>query len=127
MSILGALSIGQTGLAVAQAQIQTTGNNIANVDNPDYTRQQADATSGGEQQIGPGLFVGTGVDLSSISRQIDESIQTRIRAASSDASAASTSSDWLGRIQSTFNELSDNDLSTQMSSFFNSWSSAAAA
>jgi flagellar hook-associated protein 1 FlgK len=125
MSILGALSIGQTGLAVAQAQIQTTGNNIANVDNPDYTREQADATSGGEQQVGPGLFVGNGVDLSSISRQIDESLETRIRAANSDASAASTSSDWLGRIQSSFDELSDNDLSTQMSNFFNSWSTLA--
>jgi flagellar hook-associated protein 1 FlgK len=125
MSILGALSIGQSALAAAQAQIQTTGNNISNVGNPDYTRQNAALTSAADQQISPGIFVGTGVDLTSVSRQIDEALASRLRGATSDASAASTTNQWLGQVQSVFNELSDNDLSTKMSDFFNSWSDLA--
>ena len=36
-----------------------------------------------------------------------------------------TTQQWLGQVQSTFNELTDNDLSTQLSTFFNSWSNLA--
>lgn len=125
MSLIGSLSVGQSALAVSQAQIQTTGNNIANVDNPDYTRQLASTTESQSQQIKPGMFVGTGVDLTSVSRQIDEALASRLRAATTDSSGAATTSQWLGQLQSTFNELSDNDLSTQMSDFFNSWSDLA--
>src|SRR5947209_14086370 len=122
MSILGSLNVGQSALAVSQAQIQTTGNNIANVDNPDYTRQTAPATNAPDQQIAPGMFVGTGVDLTGVSRQIDEALQTRLRAASTDSAAAATTSQWLTQLQAAFNELSNNDLSTHMSTFFNAWS-----
>lgn len=125
MSLIGSLSVGQSALAVSQAQIQTTGNNIANVDNPDYTRQLASTTESMSQQLKPGMFVGTGVDLTGVSRQIDEALQSRLRAATTDSSGAATTSQWLGQLQSTFNELSDNDLSTQMSDFFNSWSDLA--
>ena len=45
MSLIGALNIGKSALAVTQAQIQTTGNNIANAGSPDYTRQVAGSTS----------------------------------------------------------------------------------
>jgi flagellar hook-associated protein 1 len=125
MSLIGSLSVGQSALAVSQAQIQTTGNNIANVDNPDYTRQTSSTTEALTQQIKPGMFVGTGVDLTTVSRQIDEALQSRLRAATTDSAGAATTSQWLGQLQSTFNELSDNDLSTQMSTFFNSWSDLA--
>ncbi|MBC8108038.1 MAG: hypothetical protein H7Z14_15730, partial [Anaerolineae bacterium] len=39
--------------------------------------------------------------------------------------SADVTQQWLSRIESTFNELSDQDLSTQLSTFFNSWSSLA--
>ena len=44
MSLLGALNTGKTALAVQQAAIQVTGNNIANAGNADYTRQVASVT-----------------------------------------------------------------------------------
>src|SRR3954451_15058918 len=87
MSLIGALNIGKSALAVTQAQIQTTGNNIANAGNADYTRQVAGSTSALEQQVRPGLFVGTGVDLKGIQRQIDVALEQRIRSSVSDSNA----------------------------------------
>src|SRR5207253_10753322 len=72
-----------------------------------------------------GVFIGTGVDLTGIQRQIDEALQGRIRASTSDSEAADQMQQWMGRIEASFNELSDNDLSTQLSTFFNSWSNLA--
>src|SRR5438876_321167 len=125
MSLIGALNIGNTALAVTQAQIQTTGNNIANAGDADYTRQVAGSAPALDQQIKPGIFVGTGVDLTSIQRQVDEALQARLRGSVSDTEAASTTQDWLSRIEATFNELGDVDLSTQLSTFFNGWSELA--
>ncbi|HZZ43232.1 MAG TPA: flagellar hook-associated protein FlgK [Tepidisphaeraceae bacterium] len=125
MSLIGALNISSSALQVNQAALQVTGNNIANASDPNYTREVANTVSTGSQQIGQNISVGNGVDLTSIQRQIDEALNSRLRSSVSDQSAASTSSDWLTRIQSTFNELGDQDISTQMSNFFNSWSALA--
>ena len=45
MSLVGALNVGQTALAVSQASIQVTGNNIANSGNSDYSREVAGVTA----------------------------------------------------------------------------------
>ena len=85
----------------------------------------AGSTSTLEQQVRPGLFVGTGVDLTGIQRQIDTALEGRIRASVSDSNAADTTQQWLSRVEASFNELSDSDLSTQLSTFFNGWSDLA--
>ena len=112
-------------MAVSQALLQTSGNNIANAGNADYTRQVASSTPGPGQQLAPGMFVGTGVDLSSVQRQIDSALESRLRGSISDSQAANTSQQWLSQIESAFNALGDSNLSTQESTFFNSWSSLA--
>jgi flagellar hook-associated protein 1 len=125
MSLNGVLSIGQTALAVSQAQLQVTSNNISNAADPNYTRQVANVSPNPDHQLQPGIFVGTGVNLDSITRQIDEALQGRLRASTSDSNGADTTQQWLGRVESVFNELTDQDLSTQFSTFFNSWSNLA--
>jgi flagellar hook-associated protein 1 FlgK len=125
MSLTSALNIGRTALSVNQAAIQTVGNNIANVGNPNYTRQSNSLSTAPDQQIRPGMFTGTGVQLDGIHRQIDEALEGRVRNSMSDSESASTQQQWLSRVESVFNELSDEDLSTQLSKFFNSWSNLA--
>src|SRR5207248_2815031 len=100
-------------------------NNISNAGNADYTRQVANTTASADEQIGGGLFVGTGVDLTSIQRQIDDALEARLRGSTSDSSAADASQQWLTQIETTFNALGDTNLSSQMSQFFNDWSSLA--
>jgi flagellar hook-associated protein 1 FlgK len=125
MSLIAALNIGKSALAVSQAAIQTTGNNIANAGNPNYTRQTARLEPTADRMLRPGVFLGTGINLSSIRRNIDEALEGRIRGSISDNSSADTLSQWLSRVESVFNELSDQDLSTQLSQFFASWSNLA--
>jgi len=76
-------------------------------------------------QTQPGQFIGTGVDLTGVQRQVDDALNGRLRSSSSDNSAAQTTQTWVGQIQSTLGALSGNDLSAQMSSFFTSWSNLA--
>jgi len=125
MSLIGALNVGKTALAIQQAAIQTTGNNIANAGNADYTRQTSNVSPNKDQQLKPGTFVGTGINLDSIQRQIDDALEARLRGSTSDAQSADTTQQWLSRVEAAFNELSDQDLSSQLSTFFNSWSSLA--
>jgi flagellar hook-associated protein 1 len=125
MSLIGALNAGKTALATHQAAIQVIGNNISNAGNADYTRQVANLTPVQGQQVSPGIFIGAGVNLDSVQRQIDEALEGRLRNSISDQSSADATQQWLSRIESIFNELGNDDLSTQLSNFFNSWSNLA--
>ena len=125
MSLSGALQIGKSALATQQAAIQVTGNNIANAGSAGYTRQVAGISPSKDRQVGPGLFIGTGVQLDSVRRQIDEALESRVRGSVSDSLSADTAQQWLGRIEAVFNELGDDDLSTRLSTFFASWSNLA--
>ena len=95
MSLVSALNIGSTALAVAQAQIQTTGNNIANAGNANYTRETTTLADNSEQQIEPGVFLGTGVDLTGVQRQVDSALTARVNSAVSDNQSANTTSQWI--------------------------------
>lgn len=125
MSLVGALNIGKTALAVHQATIQVTSNNIANAGNADYTRQSAHLTPMEGQQLKPGVFIGGGVNIDSVQRQIDDALTGRLRGAISDQASAQERQQWVGSIESIFQELGDNDVSSQLSQFFNSWSNLA--
>jgi flagellar hook-associated protein 1 FlgK len=125
MSLIGALNLGSSAIAVQQAALQVTGNNIANAGNADYTRETSNISPSPDQQVSPGIFVGTGVNLTSIQRQINDSLEARLRSSDSDSQAAQTSQDFLSRVESTFNALGDNNLSSQMSKFFGDWSNLA--
>ncbi|MCC6424085.1 MAG: flagellar hook-associated protein FlgK [Phycisphaerales bacterium] len=125
MSLIGALNIGKSALATQQAALQVTGNNISNAGNADFTRQNAQVLPQKDTQLRPGVFVGNGINLTAVQRQIDEALQGRLRGSISDSESADATQQWLGRVEAIFNELSDEDLSTQMSKFFNSWSNLA--
>ena len=126
MSLFGALNIGGSALAAQTAALQVTGNNIANAGNADYTRETSTLTPGSDQQIAPGIFVGSGVSLTAVQRQVDESLNARLRSANSDNQSATTTQSLLSQVESSFNALGTNNISTQMSTFFTSWSSLAA-
>jgi flagellar hook-associated protein 1 len=125
MSLIGALNLGKSALATHQAAIQVTGNNISNAGNADYTRQVAQTAPAKDRMLRPGVFLGTGIDLTAVRRQIDEALEGRLRGSISDNEAGGVLQQWLGRLEAVFNELTDDDLSTQLSTFFNSWSNLA--
>jgi flagellar hook-associated protein 1 FlgK len=125
MTLIGALNLGSNALATQSTAVQVTGNNIANAGDANYTRQVTNLSPAGEQQIQQGVFVGDGVQIDSIQRQIDTALQGRLNSATSDSSAASASQTYLSQAQSAINALGSTNLSTQLTSFFGSWSSLA--
>jgi flagellar hook-associated protein 1 len=125
MSINGALNIGANALTTAQSALQVTGTNISNLGNPNYSREVAVTTDLPDQQLSPGVYIGSGVDLSAITRQVDESLNSRLNSATSDYQAANTTQQLSGQIETVFNALGSNSLDTQMTSFMNDWSQLA--
>jgi len=122
---LGALSLGGSSLAAQQVGLQVTGNNIANAGTDGYSRQTVNLQPGDPQQLAPGQFLGTGVNIASIQRQANEAINESLRDATSGQSGAQTLDTLLGRVEGTFGALNDNDLSARMTSFFNGFSTLA--
>lgn len=125
MSLNGALQIGRSGLVASQAGIQVAGNNMANASTPGYTRQVVNLSPARSEQIGRGQFVGRGVDLMQITRQVDVALQNRLRDAISQQHGSMIDQRFLGSIEALQNELTENDLSTLLSEFFNSFSELA--
>ena len=125
MGLNGALQIGRSAMLSSQAAISVTGNNLANAATPGYHRQIAGLTPNGSSPIGRNQFVGTGVALSTINRAIDSALQSRLRDAISDENAAAIDERFLSSVEAIQNELSDNDLSSKLSAFFNAFSELA--
>jgi flagellar hook-associated protein 1 FlgK len=75
MSLLG---IGISGLNISQTALQVTGNNIANAENPSYSRQRVETATLPEQLRGSG-FVGAGAIVNDISRVVDQFLITQVQ------------------------------------------------
>jgi flagellar hook-associated protein 1 len=127
MSLYGILNIGGSALAVQQAALQVTGNNLANAADPNYAEETVDESPGIDVPGGPnGQLLGSGVSIDAIQRQVNLALQDRVNGATSDQASANALQNWAGQIQSTFNALSGTaSLSSQISTFFANWSTLA--
>ncbi len=125
MSLTGAIQIGRSALTASQIGIQVASNNMANVATPGYSRQVArlDPIRGTRQSIS--VFVGRGVTVGSVQRQISEGLRARLDAAIGEENAARTLTQMFGTIEATLGELGDSDLSSQLNAFFGAWSERA--
>jgi len=102
MSLVGALMTAVSGLQTAQAQLQVTSNNIANVNTPGYTRKTATPETtvyGGE--------VG-GVRLSEVWRTVDEGLIQQLRDHIARLTGQSVQASFLDRTQALFGSPGDN-------------------
>ncbi len=120
-----------SGLQAAQAAIDTTGENIANANTPGYTRQVVNTaesptlTIPALSQQGAGANLGTGVDVTSITRIRNQFLDIQYRAQNTLTSNANTNASELQQAQTALNEPSSNGLQAQMSNFWSAWSSLA--
>lgn len=125
MSLSSAMQIGRSALAVSQAGISVTSNNIANAGTAGYARQIArlEAIQGAGSD--PANAAGRGVRISQVRRQVDEAIEHRLRNAVSDEAAANQQAQLMTQIESILGTIGDGDLSDELSKFFNTWSERA--
>ncbi|RPH43384.1 MAG: flagellar hook-associated protein FlgK [Burkholderiales bacterium] len=96
------MRIGSSAMNAAYAQLQTTGQNIANASTPGYVRREVVLTEAGSNDSSG--YVGRGVDVTAVRRVYDEflvreSVSSRAAAAQDSARAES-----LGRLDTLFSD-----------------------
>jgi flagellar hook-associated protein 1 FlgK len=119
MSLFSSLQIANNSLIASQLGLQVTGNNIANANTPGYIRERLIVGPAPTVRDG-GLLIGTGVQVEAVVQQTDRFLEERLRSATSDLSNGETVENTYAQLESLLGELSDTDLSTSLSSFFNS-------
>jgi flagellar hook-associated protein 1 FlgK len=124
MPLNSALQLGRTALTASQLAIQVAGNNVANAATPGYSRQDVTMRPIADTR-GSGTFVGRGVEVQSIRRSVDTALQQRLLGGISGEGMAATDLAQLSAVETTLDELGNQGLSTQLTSFFNSWSELA--
>jgi len=118
--IYGVLSIGSKALLVQQKGIYVTGNNIANVNTPGYTRQRLNMTNDFpvNSSIGP---VGTGVRAVDVERIYQRFLGVQINNETQSLGRWEANKDMLERVEMILDESEGYGLSQVMSEFFNAW------
>lgn len=123
MSLSATINAARSALNVSALGIQISGNNMANVATPGYSRQIAmlkalKGTSNGQFQVGGGVAV------ADVQRKVDEALMRRLRSGISDEHAAASKVATFSQLESVLNELTGFDLSTDLNDFFSVWSEA---
>jgi len=125
MSLTAAMLIGRSALTASQLGIQVSGNNIANVGTPGYSRQVASFLPSGDGGTLAGNQSGRGVSVRDVRRQIDAALQNRMWNGAADEAASAQQHSTLSSLEATLGELTDNDFSSRLQGFFNIWSERA--
>lgn len=117
----GALQVGRSALLSYQSALHVIGNNVSNAGSASYTRQTPVLTPYQGTALPEGFLSGGGVALTMLQRNIDESLEGRLRVAMGDHQEAHIRQQTVSRIESVLNELSDTALSSLLQEFFNSF------
>ena len=113
-SLTLAMRTAQSGLLANQEALNTVSNNISNVNSPGYSRKVVNL----EQRVVGG--VGSGVQVASVVRKIDEGLLKSLRIEIGSLNALSAKDPYLQRLQELFGTPSDNTaLSHVMTEFTN--------
>jgi flagellar hook-associated protein 1 FlgK len=113
MAIFAPLSIARQALLAQQRALQVTGQNIANVNTPGYSRQRAVLTN-----IPPaGGIIGNGARVDTVEQAVDPFLEVRRLASASTLAAATTNRDLLDRIQNAF-PVQGSNVGTALQDFF---------
>ena len=114
------MEIGKSALFASQAAIQTTGNNIANVNTPGYTRQYVRLDEQAGLNYRPGRM-GQGVNAVEVLRYFDAFLEKSYVDKHSTYSRWDQDSTLMSSVENIFNEANRTGISSQMSAFFSAW------
>ncbi len=120
-NIYGLLSIGQSALLTQQKAIDITGNNIANVNTPGYSRQRLTIKQNSPVRV-DGQTMSTGVTADTgIQRFYDQFLGAQLNGENENLGRWEAQKQALERAELMFNDTESNGLSTAMSAFWNAW------
>ena len=120
MGVSDILQIGVTALFAQKTALSVTGENIANVNTPGYSKQTVMLEPGNTNLVN-GFLVGSGVQVESIRRVYDDFLQQQLVKTNSSYGGYNTQQTALQRVQQLFNEFSTDGLGKSLNDFFNAW------
>lgn len=97
----GIFSVATGAMSASLAALQATSHNIANVNTPGYSRQQAQLQSMGGQATGSGFF-GGGVQVSTVTRAYNQFLTTQANVAAAQASTDAARLSQLEQLEGVF-------------------------
>lgn len=121
MSSIG-FNTGLKALLASQAALNTVGHNIANVGIPGYSQQSVMFDTSSPLSV-RGLLIGSGVNASSVQRNFDSVLQSRIYSRQGIGSSFLARANSFGQIEEMFAEPNGYSLGKSIDSFFASASS----
>jgi flagellar hook-associated protein 1 FlgK len=120
MGLSAAMEIGKAGLNVYRIAQEVTGENIANVNTPGYSRQKVILENAPETAAN-GFTLGFGVQISAVKRYYDGLLQQQIVDAQTTQGFDTTKSTILQQIEPSLNEISYDGIGTAITNFFSAW------
>ncbi len=120
------------GVQAQQAALDVVAHNIANVETPGYSRQEAVFSASptlrvdGAKQDGTGAQLGTGVDVLAYRRLRDDFLDLQFRAQNMASGQSDATAQRLSVVQSDLATGSTSDLGTLLDNFWSSWDTLAA-
>lgn len=118
--LFGVMNIGTNAMLLHQRAIHVTGNNIANVNTPGYSRQRLNIKTSIPVDSGAGL-VGTGVRSAGVERIYDRFISAQLNDQNADLGRWEAQQSMLERVEAVFDESGGYGLNQALSDFWNSW------
>ena len=118
--ISSTLSIAKTAIAAQQYGLNITGQNIANVNNPDYSVQNADQKNR-KPALYAGFLFGTGVDTNQIQQSVDKLLEQRLTNEQSTQASFEEQESYIRILEGFFDENSETSISSVLTEFWNSW------
>lgn len=120
MSILALFDIGRSGIFANQLALRVASNNVANVNTPGYSRQDAIMQIANPIEI-QGKYIGRGVGDVQIRRHFDNFTFIQIVGQSTNYGRSAALQSGLSNVEQIFNEAQDFGLSNTMEAYFNAW------
>ncbi len=121
------LEIARRGLSTHQLALQTTGHNISNADNENYSRQRVNMSASHplydpslNRANGPGML-GQGNEVNRIERIRDAFVEARVNETTQQKSYWETKQKYLSQTEIIYNEPSDESVRSQLDRFWQSW------
>src|SRR5208337_1714276 len=120
MSLSSSIQMAAGALQANDVALQVVGQNIANANTPGYLREVTNFVPGPTQTDGA-LVQGTGVEVQSITQQVDTFLESQLRTANSNQVSADTLKGTYAQLENIVGALnSGSNLSSAMNQFFNS-------
>ena len=120
MGLSSAIEIGKNGLNVYRIATEVTGENIANVNTPGYSRQRVMLETA-PPTTANGFPMGTGVKITAIERYYDGLLQQQLVNAQTTQGFDTTKSTVLQQIEPSFNEVTNDGIGTAVANYFSAW------